>query len=87
MSIVISDDLLSTAGMTEAEMKQEIAIMLFQQEKLTLAQASRFLGVDRMSSQRLLASRQIPIHYDVEDFEQDMKTLGFNQSDQKTWRS
>ena len=75
MSIVIPDEILATTRLTEAEMKQEIAVMLFQKEKLTLAQASRFAGVNRMAFQHLLASRQIPVHYDVEDFEQDIKNL------------
>ncbi|HLO84218.1 MAG TPA: UPF0175 family protein [Nostocaceae cyanobacterium] len=75
MSIVISDEIIAATHMTEAEMKQEIAVMLFQKEKLTLAQASRFAGMNRMAFQHLLASRQIPVHYGVEDFEQDIKTL------------
>jgi predicted HTH domain antitoxin len=75
MSIDISDEILSATRMTEAEMRQEIAVMLFQQEKLTLAQASRFAGMNRITFQHLLASRQIPVHYDVEDFEQDLKNL------------
>ena len=49
--------------------------MLFQKEKLTLAQASRFAGMNRIAFQHLLPSRQIPVHYDVEDFEQDIKNL------------
>jgi len=49
--------------------------MLFQKEKLTLAQASRFAGMNRIAFQHLLASRPIPVHYDVEDFEQDIKNL------------
>ncbi|MEH1875294.1 UPF0175 family protein [Nostoc sp.] len=44
-------------------MKQEIVIMLFQKEKLTLAQASRFAGINRIAFQHLLASRQILVHY------------------------
>jgi predicted HTH domain antitoxin len=75
MSIVISDEILLTTRMTEAEMKQEIAILLFQKEKLTLAQASRFAQMSRMAFQHLLASRQIPMRYDVEDFEQDIENL------------
>ncbi len=39
MSIIIPDEILTTTRMTEVEMKQEIAVMLFQKEKLTLAQA------------------------------------------------
>ncbi|NES25771.1 MAG: UPF0175 family protein [Symploca sp. SIO3E6] len=75
MSIVISNEILAATRMTEAEMKQEIAVMLFQKEKLTLAQASRFALMNSISFQHLLASRQIPVHYDIEDFEQDIKNL------------
>lgn len=75
MSIDISDEILMATRMTEAEMRQEIAVMLFQKEKLTLAQASRFAAMNRIAFQHLLASRQIPVHYDVEDFEQDIKSL------------
>jgi predicted HTH domain antitoxin len=75
MSILIPDEVLTTTRMTESELKQEIAIMLFQKEKLTLAQASRFAGIHRIAFQHLLASRQIPIHYGVEDLEQDIQNL------------
>jgi len=75
MSINIPDEILSATRMTESEMKQEIAVMLFQKEKLTLAQASRFAQMNRVAFQHLLASRQIPIHYNVEDLEEDMTNL------------
>jgi predicted HTH domain antitoxin len=75
MSITIPNEILAATRMTEAEMKQEIAVMLFQKEKLTLAQASRFALMNAIAFQHLLASRQIPVHYDVEDFEQDIKNL------------
>lgn len=75
MSIIIPDDVLANTRMSESEIKQEIAIMLFQKEKLTLAQASRFAQMHRVAFQHLLASRHIPIHYGVEDLEQDLKNL------------
>ena len=75
MSVVIPDEILQTAGMTEAEVKQELALLLFQKEKLSLGQASALAGMNQFQFQRLLASRQIPIHYEVADFEQDLKTL------------
>ena len=75
MSFMISNELLATTRMSEMEMKQEIAVMLFQKEKLTLGQASRFAGMNQVAFQHLLASRQIPMHYDVEDFEEDIKKL------------
>ena len=56
MSIIISDEILASTRMTEDEMKLEIAIMLFQQDKLTLAQASRIAGMNRIAFQHILAS-------------------------------
>ncbi len=75
MTLLISDETITATRMTESELKQEIAVMLFQKDKLTLAQASRFAGMHRVAFQHLLASRQIPAHYDVADFEQDIKNL------------
>ncbi len=49
--------------------------MLYEKEKITLAQASRLAGMDRLPFQHLLASRGGTIHYGVEDFEQDLETL------------
>ena len=75
MSVVIPDEILHAAQMTAEEFKQEIAIFLFEKNKLTLAQASRLAGVSRLQFQHLLASREIPVHYDVAEFEEDLRTL------------
>ncbi len=75
MSIIISDEILHTTRMSENELLQEIAILLFQKEKLTLGQASQMAAVSQLQFQHLLASRQIPIHYGVDDFDADLKTL------------
>lgn len=73
--MTIPDSLLETARMSESELRQEIAVLLYQKEKITLAQASRFAEMDRLPFQHLLASRGLTIHYGVEDFEQDLATL------------
>ncbi|MEM9217019.1 MAG: UPF0175 family protein [Cyanobacteria bacterium P01_F01_bin.150] len=78
MGLVISDEFLQTAHITEADLKLEIAILLFQQEKITLGTASHFAGMNQLEFQRLLGSRKIPIHYDAEDLRQDLKTLEAN---------
>lgn len=75
MSVVIPDEILYTTRMTAAELMQEVALLLYQKEKLTLGQASRLAGMSQLQFQFLLASRQIPIHYDVAEFEADLQTL------------
>jgi predicted HTH domain antitoxin len=78
MSVVISDEVLQTIQMSGPELLQEIAILLFQKERFTLGQASRFSGVSRLQFQRLLASRKIPLHYDIAELQEDVKSLEAN---------
>ncbi|MDJ0898685.1 MAG: UPF0175 family protein [Xenococcus sp. MO_188.B8] len=78
MSLVIPDEFLQTADISEAELQLEIAILLFQQEKITLGTASQFAGMNQLDFQRILGSRKIPIHYGVDEFKQDLKTLEAN---------
>ncbi len=75
MRVVIPDDVLQSAHMSGVELLQEIAVMLFQKEKITLAQASRLARMNRFQFQHLLASSQIPVHCDVKEFEEDLQTL------------
>lgn len=75
MSIVIPEDIIQSARLTAAELMQELAVALFQREKLTLGQASRLAAMNQWQFQQLLASRGIPLHYDVAEFEADLRTL------------
>lgn len=61
--------------MSEPELRQEIAVLLYGKERLTLAQASRLAEMGRLQFQHLLSSRGFVVHYGVEDFEQDLETL------------
>lgn len=75
MPVTIPDEVLTAAHLSEPELKRELAVTLFQQERLTLAQASRLAEMDRLSFQAVLAERQVPIHYDINDFHDDLRTL------------
>lgn len=78
MSLLITDDFLQRADISEAELKLEIAILLFQHEKITLGTASQFAGMNQLEFNRILGSRKIAIHYGVEEFRQDLRTLEAN---------
>ena len=75
MSLTIPKEILQITRMSEAELLQEIAVMLFSKEKLTLGQATKMAGVSQLQFQHLLASRQIPVHYGLTEFEEDLQTL------------
>jgi len=81
MSVTIPDDVLAAAHMSEAELKQELAIALFRQERLTLAQASRLANLTQLKFQALLAERRIPPHYGIGEFREDLQSLKTGRSD------
>jgi predicted HTH domain antitoxin len=75
MPVTILDEVLTAAHISEPELKREIALVLFQLDRLTLAQASHVAEMTQLAFQALLAERQIPMHYGVEEFREDLRTL------------
>ena len=75
MPVTLPDGLLESAKLTEAELKAELALALFQQERLTLGQAAELAGLPQLDFQRLLADRRIPIHYGIEEMQQDLRRV------------
>ena len=73
--MTLPDDLLQSTKLTETELKTELALALFQQERLTLGQAAILAGLPQLGLQRLLASRGIPLHYGIEAMEQDLERV------------
>ncbi len=73
MPIILPDELLEPTNLTRAELQAELALALFQRERLTLGQAALLAGLPQLDFQRLLASRRIPLHYGLEEMEQDLQ--------------
>lgn len=75
ISIEIPREVPHAARMTPQEMRRELAIHLFQQGRLSFGKAREMAGMTVWAFQQILASREIPVHYDVEDYEEDLATL------------
>ncbi|MCY7277786.1 MAG: UPF0175 family protein [Phormidesmis sp. CAN_BIN44] len=75
MSVIIPDDILQAARMTENELKLEIAIMLYSQQKISSGKVRAWTGLTVIEFQYELSKRGLYINYDVEDFQSDIKTL------------
>lgn len=76
MSIVISDEIVEASQLTQAEFLQEVAVHLFESGRLTVGYAAQMAEMDLVAFKSLLKQRKIPLyHYDVEDFEVDIKNL------------
>lgn len=75
MSVIIPNEIVQATRMSESELYQEIAVLLFAKDKLTLGQASQLAKMNQIQFQHLLASKKIPVHYDVSDLKKDLNTL------------
>ena len=75
MSVVIPDRVLKASGLSEEEFLQEVVLMLFQQKKISIGTASNLLDMNLIQFQHLIDSRNIYIHYDIDDLRDDVATL------------
>ncbi|MHC5615448.1 MAG: UPF0175 family protein [Nostoc sp.] len=73
--IMIPADILRASNMTEDELKLEIAILLYQQGKISSGKVRAWTGTTVLQFQHELAKRGLHINYDVEDFQSDVQTL------------
>jgi predicted HTH domain antitoxin len=75
MSVLISDDILQAAQISEIELKREIAILLFQQKKLGLSKARELAEMPLIEFQRELAGRGIIVYDDAAGFQAEVENL------------
>ena len=75
MGMVIEDDLLRAARMSEPEIKLELAALLYQRERLTLGQAARLAGLSQARMRLALGARGIAPNYGVAELEEDLKVM------------
>lgn len=75
ISIEVPLDVIHATRMTPQELRRELAVYLFQQKRLSFGKAREMAGMTVWTFQQLLGSRGISIHYDIEDYEEDLATL------------
>lgn len=81
VSIQIPREVLHATRMTPEELRLELAITLFQRGKLSFGKAREMAGMNAWDFQQLLGSRGISVHYGVEEYEEDLRTLKVTASD------
>ncbi|MFQ5686049.1 MAG: UPF0175 family protein [Candidatus Scalindua sp.] len=73
--IEIPDDILMSLKMTPNDIKIELAVHLYETRRLSIGKAKSLAGVSLWEFQNILASRKIPVNYDIEDYKEDINTL------------
>jgi predicted HTH domain antitoxin len=74
-AIEIPREISYAARMSPEELKKELAIHLFEEGKLSFGKARSLAAMTIWEFQQLLGSRGIVVHYDIEDYEEDLETL------------
>jgi len=76
MPVVIPDEILQQAGLTEREALIEIACRLFDASVMPLPTAGKLAGLTRVEMQTELIKRKIPIYRPtVEELMEDLENL------------
>lgn len=75
VTITVSEEFLLATRMTTEEIQLELAISLFQQNKLSFGKARELAGLDFWTFQQILGSRRVTPHYDVAELQEDLATI------------
>jgi predicted HTH domain antitoxin len=77
MTLAFNDDTLQAWGFeNEAAFRLEMAIWLFQQERVSLGKAAELAGLNRFDFEAELKRRNLPAYvYTEEMFQQDLETI------------
>jgi predicted HTH domain antitoxin len=75
VTIDIPQDILDSARITVPEIKRELAIQLYAQGRLSIGKARELAAMSLWQFRHLLASREISVHYEVADLDEEVATL------------
>lgn len=73
--IVIPENMLASSGKTETEIRLAFAIFMYSELKASAGKAAQFAKIPRIEFWEELGKRNIPINYDIPDFEQDLENI------------
>ena len=75
MTIEVHDELLRGLRVSPERLRLEAAIGLYASEDVTLGQAAAIAQISQSEFLHALGSHGVCVHYDVDEFEQDLLTL------------
>lgn len=71
----VPKEVLHAARMTEGELRRELALHLFEEDRLSFGKARELADMSVWDFQEFLGRRGISVHYALEAYNQDRKTL------------
>ena len=75
MLVELPESPATAARLTPEQARLELAVALFQQERLSLGLASEMAGLRVADMMTEISRRRLPLHYGVEEFREDFAAL------------
>ena len=75
MLLELNDKVINSTGLTDDELRIELAVRLYEDGKITVGQGGTMTGLGHVKFQHELGKREIPWQFDVEDLHADLETL------------
>lgn len=73
--LVISGSVLEELRMSPSELRIDLAVYLYDMERLTIGQAKKLADLTQIEFQKEMSKRGVFVKYDIEDLEKDLLTL------------
>lgn len=73
MNITLPGDL--EQKLDPAQVRVDLAVGMYAAKRITLGRAAEIAGLTQMQFQRELASRKVPLHYDLDDLKTDVMAV------------
>lgn len=75
MTITIPDQTLEDAKISAADLLVDVAVYLYDKERLSIGQARKLAGMDLLSFQKALADRNVYLKYSADDLDADVRNM------------
>ena len=73
--LIISGDMLEELQISPTDLLIDLAVYLYDKERLSIGQAKKLAGLSQVEFQREMSKRGVYIKYDMKDLEKDLDVL------------
>lgn len=75
MQLELDDAIIQSTGLTADELRLELALRLYQEEKISMGQGGHLSGLGAIRFQQELGKRNIPVNFSEGDLLHDVEML------------
>jgi predicted HTH domain antitoxin len=75
MTLTIPDDILGQIPISSTDLRVEIAVYLYEKQRLSIGKARKLAGLNLIQFQKELSKRNVFLHLDVTEIDKELQNL------------